>query len=155
MEIEAFCLVAAQITKATSQHEVFKLFECLCGECMLFDVQHFIPAISKEHLDINTNWSLASHWVQWWTRPSHLKMLNKCFSDIPPNKWDKCPATTNTVERKNKDSKGSLRIDLKEALVRVYRIDKAFCLQYIAAEEGVRIRCRDSSHEIQAAAKRK
>ena len=72
-----------------------------------------------------------------------------------PNKWDKCPATTNAVERKNKDSKGSLRIDLKEALVRVYRIDKAFCLQYIAAEEGVRIRCWDSSHEVQAAAKRK
>ena len=57
------------------------------------------------------------------------------------------PATTNAVERKNKDSEGSLRIDLKEALVRVYRIDKTFCLQYIAAEEGVQIRCRDSSHE--------
>ena len=39
--------------------------------------------------------------------------------------------------------------------MRVYRIDKAFCLQYIAAEKGVRIRCRDSSHEVQAAAKRK
>ena len=74
---------------------------------------------------------------------------------MPPNKWSKCPATTNAVERKNKDPKGSLRIDLKEALVRVYRIDKAFCLQYIFAEERVRIRCRDSSHEVQAAAKRK
>ena len=74
---------------------------------------------------------------------------------MPPNKWGKCPATTNAVERKNKDPKGSLRIDLKEALVRVYRIDKAFCLQYIFAEERVRIRCRDSSHEVQAAAKRK
>ena len=158
MEIEAFCLVAAKITKATSQHEVFKLFQCLCGECTLSDVQHFIPAISSDHLahvNASSDWSLASHWVQWWTRPSHLKMLNKCFSDMPANRWDKCPATTNAVERKNKDSKGSLRIDLKEALVRVYRIDNAFCLQYIAAEEGVRIRCRDSSHEIQAAAKRK
>ena len=39
--------------------------------------------------------------------------------------------------------------------MRVYCIDKAFCLQYIAAEEGARIRCWDSSHEVQAAAKRK
>ena len=36
LEIEAFCVVAAQITKATSQHEVFKLFR---GECTLSDVQ--------------------------------------------------------------------------------------------------------------------
>ena len=35
--------------------------------------------------------------------------------------------------------------------MRVYRIDKAFCLQY----RGVQIRCRDSSHEVQAAGKRK
>ena len=52
LEIEAFCLVAAQITIATSQHEVFELFQCLWGECVLSDVQHFIPAISNEHLDI-------------------------------------------------------------------------------------------------------
>ena len=99
-EIEAFCLVAAQITKATSQHEVFQLFQCLCGECMLSDVQHLISAISSEHLaHVNTSsdWSLASHWVQWWTRPSHL---NKCFSDMPANRWDKCPATTNAVEQR-------------------------------------------------------
>lgn len=74
---------------------------------------------------------------------------------MPANKWDKCLATTDAVEKKNKNSKGFLRIDLKEALVRVYHIDKAFCLQYIAAEAVVRIRCRDSSHEVQAAAKRK
>ena len=91
-------------------------------------------------------------------RPSHvikdiMKHIVKkqCSSDMAANKWDKCPATTNAVERKNDDSKGSLRIDQKEALVRVYRIDKAFCLQYIAAEEGVRIRCWDSSYEVQAA----
>ena len=36
----------------------------------------------------------------------------------------------------------------------MYCIDKAFCLRYIALE-GVRIRCWDSSHEVQAAANRK
>ena len=65
----------------------FKLFQFLCGECMLSDAHHLIPAISSEHLahvNMNRDWSLAFHWVQWWTRPSHLKMLNKCiFSDMP------------------------------------------------------------------------
>ena len=56
---------------------------------------------------------------------------------MPANKWDKYPATTNAVERMNKDSKESLRIDLKEALVRVYHIDKDFTVH---TAERVQIR---------------
>ena len=47
-------------------------------------------------------------------RPSHIikdimkHTVKKPSSDMAANKWDKCPATTNAVERKKNNSKGSL-----------------------------------------------
>ena len=61
--------------------------------------------------------------------------------------WQNCPTTTNAVERKNRDSKQSQPVETKAAFVNTYRLDKAACLQYIAAPEEVRLSYRDTSQE--------
>ena len=70
--------------------------------------------------------------------------------------WDSCPTSTNAVERKNQDSKQSQLVEIKTAFVKVYRMDKAAHLQYIAACEQVRLSYRDTTqgHEKQPAQKR-
>ena len=127
LELEAFGIVAAQITKAKSQQDVFKLFQCLLGSCTLSEIQYLAAGLTEDHVSTvnNTHWSAAKNWVSWWTRLPHLRMLNSSFSDMDKQQWDKCPTTMNAVERKNKDSKGPQPLDLKQALLRVYRIDKA------------------------------
>ena len=71
--------------------------------------------------------------------------------------WDRCPTSTNAVERKNQDSKQSQPVEIKTAFVKVYHMDKTAHLQYIAACEQVRLSYCDTSqnHERQATQKRK
>ena len=51
--------------------------------------------------------------------------------------WQYAPSTTNAVERKNLDSKQKHPVHFKETMTKGYKLDKSFCLQYIAASENV------------------
>ena len=51
--------------------------------------------------------------------------------------WSKCPATTDAVERTNKDSTSDIPQGIKLAMISVYKVYKVTCLKHIAAEEGV------------------
>ena len=80
------------------------------------------------------------------------------FSEMDKITWESCPTTTNAVERKNQDCKQSQPLEIQAAFVNVYRMDKAACLQHIAACEQVRLSYRSTTQEArekQAAQKRK
>ena len=62
-------------------------------------------------------------------------MLSQAFTEMPKEVWECAPATTNAVERSNLDSKQRHVVNLKEAMT---KIDKSFCLKYIAASENIR-----------------
>ncbi len=128
IEVEAFKLVASAIPKAKSKEQVLKLFQCLCGKCQLSEVHHAVPGLDSHHVtvvDNYSNWTQAQHWVQWWTRLPHLRMLSHCFAEMSRDTWSKAPTTTNAVERKNLESKLAIATVLRTALTRVYSIDKA------------------------------
>ena len=86
----------------------------------------------------NSKWEGASHWVNWWIRPAHLRMLSQAFTEMPKAVWENAPSTKNAVERKNLDSKQKHPVQLKNAMIRAYTFDKSFCLRYIDASENVR-----------------
>ena len=65
------------------------------------------------------------------------------------NTWRLAPATTNAVERKNQECKLSKPQDLKAALIRMYKIDKAVCVRHIVALEQVRISFGDANEAPQ------
>ena len=139
VEKEAFNLVASAVQKVQTQQQVLQLFECLCGSR---DIQSIVPGLTSAHIETvieNAKWEAASHWVKWWIRPAHLRMLSQAFTEMPKEVWECAPGTTNAVERSNLDSKQSHPVNLKEAMTRVYKIDKSFCLKYIAASENVRL----------------
>ena len=82
IENEAFKLIAAAIVKVKSRDQVLKLFQCLCGERDVGDVQGLVPGLSTHHTSVvrqYSNWSMATHWFGWWTRLSHLRMLSMSF----------------------------------------------------------------------------
>ena len=154
IEVEAFKLVAFAITKAKAMDQVLKLFQALCGREKLADMEHIVPGIEGHHINIVdgcSDWTSATNWVQWWTCLPHLRMLCPCFSYMDSSTWKMAPPTTNAVERKNLDSKTSCVLDLKSALIRIYKLDKSVCLQYIAASESVRLTCRESTSEARKA----
>ena len=101
----------------------------------------------------------AKHWVQWWTRPKHLKMLCKPFTEMSSGDWEKCPRNTNGVERANGLAKVCDRkLSLYGAMQSLYEKDKAFALQYISAYDGVKTSYRSVPNLAQrsnAAVKRK
>ena len=66
-------------------------------------------------------------------------MLSLAFTDMPNTVWESAPSTTNAVERKNLDSKKTHPVHFKAAMVSAYKLDKSFCLKYIAASENVRL----------------
>ena len=142
VEKEAFNLVAAAIQKVHRQQHVLQLFQCLCGNLDIAEVQSIVPGLSAVHIATvteNSKWEGALHWVNWWIRPAHLRMLSQAFTDMPEAVWASVPSSTNAVERKNLDSKQNHPVHFKAAMVRAYKLDKSFCLKYIAASENVRL----------------
>ena len=59
--------------------------------------------------------------------------------------WEKCPSTTNAVERRNAECKQKQTIPLKMAMLDIYKLDKAVCAKHIAAESGISISNGDRS----------
>ena len=91
-------------------------------------------------------------WANWWTRPSHLEMLHKDYSEMDDIVWEKCPRDTNAVERKNRDSKDSTPNPLRSAMINLYKLDKSECAKHLAALSGVSVSYNDRSHEARKSA---
>lgn len=64
--------------------------------------------------------------------------------------WNKCPSSTNAVERKNKDCKSD-KAPLKLAMISLYKLDKLACFKHMAAEEGISITYRRKTEEARRA----
>ena len=138
IERQAFHLISAAITKAKTQDQVYRLFRCLCGELKVWAL---VPGLGSHHVDIvdsgPNNWKSANHWVSWWTRANHLRMLCKPFTNMDLEHFEECPRTTNAVERHNRQCKEQNPVGLEHAFIQVYRIDKAVVLRHIAASKNV------------------
>jgi len=100
---QAFHLIAAAISKAKSQDQVYRLFRCLCGELKVSDIRALVPGLQSHHVDVvdsgPNDWKSANHWVSWWNRLNHLRMLCKPFTTMNQDHFEQCPRTTNAVER--------------------------------------------------------
>ena len=73
-------------------------------------------------------------------------MLHKDFSSMD-NVWDRCPADTNAVERKNQESKDKIPQQLQSAMINLYKADKYMCTKHMAAMDGTSITYSDRSCE--------
>ena len=107
-----------------------------------------------DYVDNNCDWSMAKHWAEWWSKASHLRRLCKAFTMIEQDLWSKCPATTNAVERKNKDCTSDTPQCIKLAMISLYKVDKVVCFKHIAAEEGVSLSYRSRSEEARTSARK-
>ena len=100
-EFHLFVSLATQIPLLGNSLTVIACFETLCGVCPCKQLQKEYPSLfsteDANFIDEKCDWSSAKHWAQWWTRPTHLKMLSKVFSCVPET-WKNCPTTTNAVE---------------------------------------------------------
>ena len=74
-------------------------------------------------------------------------MLSKSFSMMEDSIWERCPSTTNAVERRNRDCKSDTPQCLKLAMIKVYKVDKVTCLKHMAAEDGIVLSYRSKSEE--------
>ena len=99
---QAFHLIAAAITKAKSQDQVYRLFRCLCGELKVCDVRALVPGLQSHHDDVvnggPNDWKSANHWVHWLTCLNHLRMLCKPFTTMNQDNFELCPHTSNAVK---------------------------------------------------------
>jgi len=106
---QAFHLIAAAITKAKSQDQVYRLFRCLCGELKVCNFRALVPGLQSHHVDVvdsgPNDWKLANHWVSLWNRLNHLRMLRKPFATMNQDYFEECPRTTNAVEGHNPECK--------------------------------------------------
>ena len=82
---------------------VFDLLKSYLKSCQLF----VSLTMQDSSMKIVIAWSCAKHWAQWWTRCDHLKMLSKPFSMMEDSIWERCPSSTNTFERRNRDCKSA------------------------------------------------
>ena len=158
-EREIFLKVTQKIQSLSTAVDVIACFEALCGVRSLVQLLDKLPDLfSKEEAqkaDLQKDWSSAMAWAQWWTRAAHLKMLSKVFTEMDTDTWSQCPTTTNAVERKNHDCKCE-GYSLKQAMLKVYKVDKVHCLRHIVAEMGSSVSYRSQSEDARAAeAKRK
>ena len=69
-------------------------------------------------------------------RPAHLQMLHKDFSTMTSDVWNECPNNTNAVERRNQDCKDGSLLPIRQCLISMYKLDKAFCAKFLAAKDG-------------------
>lgn len=94
-------------------------------------------------------WEPAKHWSKWWTRPSHLRMLNSTFSAMDGQRFNELPTSTNAVESLNKTSKKGDNCPLQLAIMQTYKTDMASALEHIAAAEGLPTTYNDMSTPAQ------
>jgi hypothetical protein len=82
---EAFCTISRAIPLQKSKPEVMKLLNSLRGTVNIGEIPNVIITLPAEVLDhwkeIAAAWKEATHWVEWWTKLSHLCMLCDTFHD--------------------------------------------------------------------------
>ena len=126
--VEAFCLISKHIMIVNERQYVLQLFNVLRDTSKLSLIQHLSIPLSEEQIAIisKCNWSGASNWVEWWTRPNHLRMLCKPFTKMTSSTWNKAPRNTNGVERANSLAKDgdSEKKSLHCAMQSLYEKDK-------------------------------
>lgn len=144
---EAFEYTAQSIPNLTNENQVQQCFAALKGSVSISSIVAVVPKLTEDHISAAeasfASWSITKSWVEWWTRPYHLKMLCKCLSDMSSKAWSTCPSTTNAVERLNLASKAPQAISMTHAMVDVYRMDKAVVMEYQAAQERISTTYRD------------
>ena len=114
-----------------------KCFKALCGQIKVTSLLDLIPGLNEsdaEFVDQKCDWTSAAHWAAWWMRSAHLQMLHMDFSTMTSDVWNKCPNNTNAVERRNQDCKNGSSLPVRQCLVSVYKLDKAFCAKFLAAK---------------------
>lgn len=137
---KAFTAVAYAIPKADSPEEVSKLFSVLAGEAeidALTEVGGLSKTLEKFH-HIPKAWKAAKHWVNWWRRPKHLRMLAARCSKMDSGVFNSLPNSTNAVESHNRCSKGTAPDILKVALLSTYKQDMAASLEHLANSQGIK-----------------
>ena len=148
---QIFLKICYMIPKLTNAVELVACFQALCGVQSLKEVTKKVGAqITQseiELVDSQCNWSIAKNWAQWWSKYEHLTMLCKVFSSMDGEVWDRCPSTTNAVERKNKDCKTDNPSSFKLAMIKVYKLDKIAALRHIGAEENISLSYRSHSDD--------
>lgn len=155
----AFNKIASCIPQQKEKSLVMRLFDALKGTTTLCEID-FVGLTDEHRLyskEITRNWKEASHWVEWWTRLPHLKMLCEPFSKADTGVFKMAPKDTNGVERVNFSSKQSTSVCLRAAMEHLYKKDKCLALAYMAAERQCSISYMDQSEESrrESAAKRK
>ena len=113
-----------------------RLLDALKGTTTLCEID-FVRLTDEHRLyskEITKTWKEASHWVEWWNRLPHLKMLCEPFSEADAGVFKMAPKDTNGVERVNFDSKQSTSVCLRAAMELLYKKYKCLALAYMAAE---------------------
>ena len=75
---ETFEHIAQAIPNLANENEVQKCFAALKGSVAISTVATLVPKLTEDHLsaaEACSSWSIIKAWVEWWTRPYHLKML--------------------------------------------------------------------------------
>ena len=145
----AFSKIASSIPLQKEKSAVMRLFDALKGATALCEVKSV--SLSDEDIlhskEITTHWKKAAHWVEWWTRLPHLRMLCESFSESAGASFRRAPKDTNGVERVNLDSKQSSSVCLRSAMEFLFKKDKCLALAYMAVERECSISYRDQSEE--------
>ena len=138
MEKMIFSKIASQIPRIPMGEYVCDCFKVLCNEESANKIKSVLGLSQQEvdFIDKSCNWSIAKNWAEWWIRSSHLRMLHKDFSLMDSSAWDRCPSTTNAVERRNAECKSKQPVALQHALTNVYRLNKCVCAKHLAAQDG-------------------
>ena len=148
-EKDLFSSIASRIPSISAGSNIVIAFEVLCKKKSANTLLGIIEGLTKEdakYIDSSTSWASATKWVEWWMRLQHLKLLHKDYAEMDESIWEHCVSDTNTVERKNLDSKESLSQQLQVAITNLDKYDKAACAKNVAAKQGVSVTYCDQSH---------
>ena len=84
-EKKLFSLIASHVQRAPCGQQVALCFEVLCGSkpasTLLGNILNF-TSDDAAYIQNECDWSVAKSWANWWTRPSHLEMLHKDYSEM-------------------------------------------------------------------------
>ena len=79
---EAFEYTAQSIPNLTNENQVQQGFAALKGSVSISSIMDLVPKLTEDHISAAeasfVSWSFTKSWVEWWTRPCHLKILCKC-----------------------------------------------------------------------------
>ena len=79
---EAFEYTAQSISNLTNENQVQQCFAALKGSISISSIVALVPKLTEDHISAAeasfASWSITKSWVEWWTRPYHLK----CYANV-------------------------------------------------------------------------